>query len=266
MKISAEEKRRKQLDAANIELVNQEIRDHGYVILEDSFHQSWINKMSSVFVDQLQAGIESNDEAISLRAGHGGFQPDITLPFIDPLIVENPLVFQALQRVLGDHFFGVLPYGCNVSFPGSQAQTVHRDSGHIFPEVSQSLPPLILVVNIALSEFTTENGATEIWPGSHRYVDTDRAETNTLRIQQERWSTHRSIRMTMPPGSIVIRDMRTWHRGMPNATNELRIMLSLVYYRQYFLPDNLSAPAASVSDSDWEQLSDRAKWVYRLRR
>jgi hypothetical protein len=30
------------------------------------------------------------------------------------------------------------------------------------------------------------------------------------------------------------------------------------------LPDNLRASEASLGDVEWEQLSDRAKWIYRL--
>lgn len=56
----------------------------------------------------------------------------------------------------------------------------------------------------------------------------------------------------MPAGSIVIRDMRTWHRGMANTTNKLRTMLSLVYFRQYFPPDNLSASSVGAPDADWD--------------
>ena len=72
------------------------------------------------------------------------------------------------------------------------------------------------------------------------------------------------MQVTAPAGSIVIRDMRTWHRGMANTTDTLRTMLSLVYYRQYALPDNLHASEESLKDTALEQLSDRAKWIYRL--
>ena len=85
------------------------------------------------------------------------------MPFIDPKIIENPIIFQMLKQALGSNFFGHLPYGCNTAFPGSKRQNVHRDSGHIFPEIESPMPPLLIVVNIALDDFTANNGATEIY-------------------------------------------------------------------------------------------------------
>ena len=69
----------------------------------------------------------------------------------------------------------------------------------------------------------------------------------------------------MSAGSIVFRDMRTWHRGMPNTTDQPRTMISLVYYRQYYLPDDLVSYPPEEADIEIERLSQRAIEVYRLR-
>ena len=51
---------------------------------------------------------------------------------------------------------------------------------------------------------------------------------------------------------------------MSNTTDALRTMLSLVYYRQHLLPDNLRSADEVINEDDWQQLSERAKWIYRL--
>ncbi len=266
MHLTQQEKAQGRLSDQNLEHAVQILRDQGFVIIEEALPNAWVSDMRKIFAEHLAAGPEGQAADTPDRRGHGGFAPPVALPFIDPLIIENTMVLQILERVLGDLFFGVLPYGCNTSFPGSSDQNVHRDCGHLFPESSVVLPPLLMVVNMALDDFTAGNGATQIWPGSHLWVDGDRNETATLRIPSERASENLCLQTIMPAGSIVVRDMRTWHRGMANTTNDLRTMLSLVYFRQYFLPDNLSAPMEAVSDEDWNQLSDRAKWLYRLAR
>ena len=146
---------------------------------------------------------------------------------------------------------------CNTAFPGSIKQNVHRDAGHIFPEIRSAVPPLLLVVNVALDDFTADNGATEIWPCSHLLVDADEEESATLKIPEERSKEHPSApKTTMTAGSVIVRDMRTWHRGMPNKTGQPRTMLMLVFYRQYFIPDSFSL---LLSEEELNQFSDKSK-------
>ena len=168
--------------------------------------------------------------------------------------------------MFGEKFFGSLPYGCIAAFPGSSVQNVHRDCAQLFPELQVALPPVLIVVNYSLDEFTVENGATEIWPGSHQTLNDDLDEISTLRVGVDRPAHSPSQQTLMPAGSIVVRDMRTWHRGMANTTDKTRTMLSLVYFRPYYLPDNLGVSVVELTDDEWQQFSDRAKQVYRLRR
>ena len=48
----------------------------------------------------------------------------------------------------------------------------------------------------------------------------DRPEDNQLSLEK-RVQSLASVRMLIPAGSLVIRDMRCWHRGMPNKTANL---------------------------------------------
>jgi hypothetical protein len=42
-----------------------------------------------------------------------------------------------------------------------------------------------------------------------------------------------SVRVNIPVGSIVIRDLRLWHRGTPNRCDHARSMIALVYKRSW---------------------------------
>lgn len=264
MHLNNEEKSTGRLTEQTLQDIALNLKSEGYVILHEVMPHSWVTAMRSLFCAELEANYRDPPSQLASQNGHGGFQPPLKAPFLDPSIIENEIVFQILEYTLGEHFFGCLPYGCNTSFPGSTTQNVHRDCGHLFPELDLTLPPLLIVVNILLDEFTESNGATEIWPGSHRHIEADQAEISTLKIAPSRWSEHPSVRTTAPAGSIIIRDMRTWHRGMSNTTDALRTMLSLVYYRQHLLPDNLRSSDEVINEDDWQQLSERAKWIYRL--
>jgi len=266
MKLSREERKTGVLTESNERLALQLIHDQGYVVLEKAVPSNHLKKVREAVNRALALKYEPCKRELDLHRYHGGISSPLSMPFIDPLIIENPFVFQMLGCIFGESFFGCLPYGCNTSFPGSKAQNIHRDCGHIFPEIKIPVPPVLVVVNIALDDFTGENGATEIWPGSHFLVDGDKQEASTLKIPDRRSSEKMSKQLIMPSGSIVIRDMRTWHRGMPNRTKRARTMLSIVYYRKYLLPDNFVADVSDLTDESWGQFSERARMTYRLTR
>ena len=35
-------------------------------------------------------------------------------------------------------------------------------------------------------------------------------------------------------GSIVVRDLRLWHAGMPNLTDEVRVMLAMIHFAPWY--------------------------------
>jgi ectoine hydroxylase-related dioxygenase (phytanoyl-CoA dioxygenase family) len=120
------------------------------------------------------------------------------------------------------------------------------------------------VVNIPLVDFTLENDATEVWPGSHLIIDRDAEETAKA---EERAAQLPSVRLQLPAGSLVVRDLRCWHRGMPNRTPTLRTMTAMVYFRRFHhLPDDARAFSAEVPWSAWDQFSERTRQVYRYHR
>lgn len=51
------------------------------------------------------------------------------------------------------------------------------------------------------------------------------------RIKEHLLEKRREVRGELQPviekGSIIIRDLRLWHAGMPNWTNDIRVMLAM---------------------------------------
>jgi len=57
-------------------------------------------------------------------------------------------------------------------------------------------------------------------------------EPNTFvlpEVVEERRKIRPPIQPTCDKGDIILRDLRTWHAGMPNESDEYRIMLALGY-------------------------------------
>lgn len=124
--------------------------------------------------------------------------------------------------------------------PGAepQRQPVHSDADFAHPN-----HPFALVVNVPLVATTPENGSTEIWPGTHNQFNIEaqdgaHGERASGRIQEARLARQRQISPPTQPslkkGSIVIRDLRLWHAGMPNTTDQTRVMLAMIHFAPWF--------------------------------
>ena len=111
--------------------------------------------------------------------------------------------------------------------PGENTQALHRDDpawihppiqtartesekAHTWGNASDVETQLEVVVLYALCDFTADNGATRIVPGSHRWP-TDRKPQK-----------HEVIAAEMPAGSAVYYLGKTLHGGGPNKTRDIR--------------------------------------------
>lgn len=260
MELSSDERNMGELDEGHLKLALRSLRECGYVLLEAALPSDWVDEMREAFEEEHRRTSRENPVRVAL--GHHGVTSPLRMPFLDSLAVAHPLALQIMEAAMGPDLFTYLPYGSNTSWPGSGIQHLHRDTGQLFPEVPYVLPISIAVVNIALSDFTLENGATEVWPGTHLITDESPEERHPA-ILEERARHMPSVRLTMPAGSIVIRDLRVWHRGMPNQTNDLRMMLAIVYFRQFHhLPDGLIRQTRLPREL-WESYTDRERRLFR---
>jgi ectoine hydroxylase-related dioxygenase (phytanoyl-CoA dioxygenase family) len=94
-----------------------------------------------------------------------------------------------------------------------------------------------------VGEFTDENGATHVVPGSHR---------------AGRWPAYEedveTVAGTGSVGTIMVWDGRLWHRTGVNRTNEPRLGVLCAYCRPFVRPQENST--LSVSPEVLEECSD----------
>jgi hypothetical protein len=89
---------------------------------------------------------------------------------------------------------------------------------------------------------TPENGSTEIWLGTHVFgkeaQEGEHGERASGRIKPAFLEKRRQEREPSQPivkkGSIVVRDLRLWHGGMPNWTQEVRVMLAMIHFAPWY--------------------------------
>ena len=132
------------------------------------------------------------------------------------VFAEEVLIHPALLAVCDEVLLGnCANYRLNVAHvldrgPGSEIQYPHRDEA-VWPHVPHPHAPIQLASIIALEDFTTENGATRIVPGSHKWEDRQRVAEEDEFVSAE-----------MTAGSAVIYSGATIHGGGSNTTADQR--------------------------------------------
>jgi ectoine hydroxylase-related dioxygenase (phytanoyl-CoA dioxygenase family) len=117
---------------------------------------------------------------------------------------------------------GVLDDGCLVSSlssirirPGETAQPIHADD-QLIP-LTPPHPPVVCNTMWALTDFTADNGATRLVPGSHRQgKPTYGGDYDTVPAE-------------MRAGSVLVWNGSLWHGGGANATGADRVGIAMNY-------------------------------------
>lgn len=114
-----------------------------------------------------------------------------------------------------------------IVMPSGAPQYMHRDSDDWPAMCSPTTPICQISCMFALSEFTTENGATRVVPGSHLWSDYKR-EATECEIAQA----------VMPLGSAMIYTGKVLHSAGANKTqNEPRYGMHLSYLLGWLTPE-----------------------------
>jgi len=133
----------------------------------------------------------------------------------------DPLVTGVCEHVLGPGFLLSAPVGIAIG-PGEKAQPVHTDDG-VYP-IARPHRDVVLNTMWALDDFTEDNGATVVVPGSHRWTERrpiDDAQT---------------LRAVMPAGSVLFFVGSIAHGGGANQTEKTRLGVILEYCAGWVRP------------------------------
>jgi ectoine hydroxylase-related dioxygenase (phytanoyl-CoA dioxygenase family) len=130
-------------------------------------------------------------------------------------LVSHPRVLRLLDQVLEPNYLLSAALAIHLG-SGGEAQEFHYDDGAY--HIPRPRPTVGVSTMWALDDFTVDNGATEVIPGSHRWGD-----------ERPTPDDPRTRKIVMPAGSVVVFQGTLWHRGGANGTDRPRLGITPQY-------------------------------------
>jgi ectoine hydroxylase-related dioxygenase (phytanoyl-CoA dioxygenase family) len=132
----------------------------------------------------------------------------------------EPRVLACVAHVLGD--FKLSSLNSRTALPGQGLQALHAEGGPV------GLGPYQVCNSIwLLDDFTEDNGATRVVPGSHRLTVSVRdAMPDTSAPHPD------EVKLVAPAGTVVVFNSHLWHGGTRNRTGSQRRAMHSYFTRR----------------------------------
>ena len=203
-------------ERANVAPELAQLRQEGYVILPRLIDQSKVQEVAVEF-ERLQADTPMGDSEFGGYSTQRIYNLVARTRVLDDLIL-HPRVLALIEAHLEDQIQLSIASSVNL-LEGETAQAFHRDDGY-YP-LPRPHAPLSMNTMWAVDDFTTENGATLLLPGTHLISD------------PEPPADVRPVSAEMPAGSVMLWDGSLFHAGGTNHTDVARLGVTVIYCRAW---------------------------------
>jgi len=202
---------------ASVEEVEAALRAAGCAVIERLAPAEQLDRIAAELEPHLRATEPGADEFTGRNTRRTGALLARSPSFRD--LAAHPLVLGALDRVLGDHATSYQLHLTQVIEigPGEPAQLVHRDQWAFdFFEFPSGFEVECHTM-WAMDDFTEENGATRVIPGSNHWED------------KLRPTTDQTVAAEMPKGSVLLYLGSLYHGGGANRSAAPRRGINVGY-------------------------------------
>ena len=199
----------------------------GLVVLKDVIdpaHLDAVNEFMLSEVDALAKVAHRNFGMMNIQHA----PPLLPISLLDEDIYMNPFVLQAIKLYLGANSKFNFISGNTALAYGPTRQPPHSDANFHYPQC-----PFCLVAYIPLIDMDASNGATELWPSTHKFTREDQIEEGYV-VKEHLLEGKHCLQPTIKKGSVILRDFRLWHAGMPNPSSHARFVLALGYCSDWY--------------------------------
>lgn len=243
------------------------LRRDGVVVITGVINPGHVALLRERMLEDVDEILKRDDAPFNFNSGNLQQDPPPFHPYLFRDVLVNDLVVQVTKSILGRGLKNAY-YSGNTNLPGSSEQPVHVDVGQLWPDLEAAPPAHGLVVNVPVLDMDERNGSTEMWPGTH--LDTSmtvqqvRSDAD-IRVPDEKLKERRlvspPVQPFVPAGGVAIRDLRLWHRGMPNHTPVPRPMIAMIHWCSWWGGDSLTFPRGTEALFEHPELHTKAIFV-----
>jgi ectoine hydroxylase-related dioxygenase (phytanoyl-CoA dioxygenase family) len=218
--------------------INEAMARDGACIVENLLPSETVDAITADIAPWIEKANYGEDEFVGRRTKRAGALI-ARCPSTHP-VVMHPLVLEAANLLLRPYCERIQLHLTQVIdiFPDSPAQLLHRDRlawGGFLPK---PIEPQFNTI-WALTDFTEENGATHLAPGSHLW-DLDQETTPDQTVQA-----------VMPRGSVLLYSGTVIHGGGANRSAAPRVGMNITYCLSWLRQEEnqfLSCPPSIAKD------------------
>jgi hypothetical protein len=240
LEITPDETESGEISAGHLSAAVEALKIDGIVILKNAVDLTHIEALRERMLEDLKTILARGDCPYNFTESNVQQDPPPFPPYLFKDVLLNEIVIAITRAMLGPGLKNSF-YSGNTALPSGLRQPVHPDTAQLWRGLDAPSPPFAFVINVPVMDVTVENGATEIWPGSHHDTTVsifDRDLGLDGLVPEEALERRRAFAPPVYPslkaGSIVIRDMRLWHAGMPNRTDTARPMIAMIHYIKWW--------------------------------
>lgn len=262
-------------DPGDVERALRSFDRDGFVVVRNALTPEQLAILQAGVLEVVDDIVELDDDRGGNRGSHrysfGG--SSVTRSMLHrpewQMLLDLPTVTPILTAIFGSTDYMVRAGSGDFCLPGAvEYQPLHADMRDFVDAQStpynsfrdrrgflttRDLPVPYVCVNFLPFEQTPLNGPTRQIPGSQHY----RMPYPTLDEEPE-WMRLSTV-CPAPAGAVQIRDVRAWHGGTPNLSDQVRAIPNIEFYAPWFREPT----TPGISYEDRQRLSDHAQHITR---
>jgi ectoine hydroxylase-related dioxygenase (phytanoyl-CoA dioxygenase family) len=214
----------------------RELDEQGYTIVEHAIDEE--------MVDEVRRAVDRLEEAVGGRVGQDRFRGRSTIKIQNLLakdavfrrLAMNEMTRHLAEHVLGPGFLLSTVQSMDI-LPGELHQPIHVDDMYYGSMIGRPHLPVACNTVWAIDDFTADNGATVVVPGSHLWDDAPGANIDEIIARVDELPEGR-VSAVMPKGSVVVFHGALWHGGGANTSSGRRIAIAVNHCSGWIRPEH----------------------------